>query len=217
MNALSDILVLLLVLTNIRLLATSRLLVAIQTLAYQALLLSIILLAESFGHWTTQLLALALVTLVLKGVFMPWLMRRAMRQADVRREVEPFVGFSASVLIGAVLLGLCFTVTAPMKASVPTRATLLMPAAMFASLCGLLVIITRKKALMQVVGYVALENGIYAFGAALAVDAPMLVELGVLLDVFVAVFVMGIAVNHISREFDHIDTDRLSQLKDSPL
>jgi len=216
MTAFSDVLVLLLVLTNIRLLATSRLAVAIQTVAYQALLLSVILLVESFGHWTIQLLAVAIATVALKGVVMPWLMRRAMRQADVRREIEPFIGFSASVLIGAAVLGLCFVVTAPLKASVPTHATLLMPAAMFGILCGLLVIIARKKALMQVVGYVALENGIYAFGAALAVEAPMLVELGVLLDLFVAIFVMGIAINHISREFDHIDTDRLSQLKDWP-
>ncbi len=216
MTALSDILVLLLVLTNFRLLATSRLAVAIQTVAYQALLLSVILLTESFGHWTAQLLSVAIATPALKGWLMPWLMRRAMRQADVNREIEPFIGFSASVLIGAVLLGLCFVVTSPLKASVPTHATLLMPAAMFAILCGLLVIIARKKALMQVVGYVAMENGIYAFGTALAVEAPMLVELGVLLDLFVAIFIMGIAINHISREFDHIDTDRLSQLKDWP-
>jgi len=216
MKAFSDILVLLLVLTNFRLLATSRLAVAIQTVAYQALLLSVILLVESFGNWPIQLLAVAIATVALKGMVMPWLMRRAMRQAEVRREIEPFVGFSASVLIGAVVLGLCFVVTAPLKTSVPTHATLLIPAAMFAIMCGLMIIIARKKALMQVVGYVAMENGIYAFGAALAVEAPMLVELGVLLDLFVAIFVMGIAINHISREFDHIDTDRLSQLKDWP-
>ena len=59
-----------------------------------------------------------------------------------------------------------------------------------------------------------MENGIYAFGMAFAVEEPLLVEMGILLDVFVAVFVMGITIYHISREFDHIDTDRLSALKD---
>jgi hydrogenase-4 component E len=59
-----------------------------------------------------------------------------------------------------------------------------------------------------------MENGICAFGLAFAVEQPFLVEMGVLLDVFVAVFVMGIAIHHIGREFDHIDTDRLSALKD---
>ena len=69
-------------------------------------------------------------------------------------------------------------------------------------------------ALSQVLGYLAMENGIYAFGMAFAIQEPLMVEMGVLLDVFVAVFVMGIAIHHISREFDHIDTDKLSALKD---
>lgn len=73
---------------------------------------------------------------------------------------------------------------------------------------------SRRKALTQVLGYLALENGVYAFGAAVALRLPALVELGILLDVFVGVFVMGIAMFHISREFDHIDTDKLQALPD---
>jgi hydrogenase-4 component E len=90
----------------------------------------------------------------------------------------------------------------------------LVPVALFTTMVGLLVIVGRKKAVMQALGYLVMENGIYAFGLAFAVEEPLLVEMGVLLDVFVAVFVMGIAIHHISREFDHIDTDRLSALKD---
>jgi len=67
---------------------------------------------------------------------------------------------------------------------------------------------------MQVVGYLVLENGSYIFGVALAQDEPFLVEMGVLLDIFVAVFAMGIAIFHINREFDHIDVDQLTSLKD---
>jgi hydrogenase-4 component E len=89
-----------------------------------------------------------------------------------------------------------------------------MPGALFTTLTGLMMIISRKNALTQVAGYLVMENGIYAFGVILAVEEPLLVEMGVLLDVFVAVFVMGITVYQISREFDHIDTDRLSELKD---
>jgi hydrogenase-4 component E len=79
---------------------------------------------------------------------------------------------------------------------------------------GLFLIVSRRKALMQVLGYIVLENGIYAFGVALVVESPLLVELGVLLDVFVAVFVMGITMFHLSRAFDDIDTDQLAMLKD---
>ena len=80
-------------------------------------------------------------------------------------------------------------------------------------LVGLFLIIGRKKALSQVLGYLVFENGIYAFGVGVAYEAPLLVELGVLLDVFVAVFVMGIAIFHIRREFDSIDTTRLETLR----
>jgi len=66
----------------------------------------------------------------------------------------------------------------------------------------------------QVLGFLVMENGIYVFGVGVVKEISLLVELGVLLDVFVAVFVMGITIFHISREFDHIDTDRLSTLKD---
>jgi len=79
---------------------------------------------------------------------------------------------------------------------------------------GLLLIVSRRKAVTQVLGYLALENGIFVFGVGLARQATLLVEMGILLDVFVAVFVMGIAIFHISREFDHIDTDQLSLLKE---
>jgi hydrogenase-4 component E len=88
------------------------------------------------------------------------------------------------------------------------------PVALFTSLAGLFLIVSRKKALTQVLGYLVLENGIYAFGVGVVQGTPMLVELGVLLDVFVAVFVMGITIFHINRQFDHIDTDQLATLKD---
>jgi hydrogenase-4 component E len=97
--------------------------------------------------------------------------------------------------------------------SVPVG-TLIVPVAFFTLFAGLFLIVGRRQALMQVLGYLVMENGIYTFGVGLVPGTPMLVELGVLLDVFVAVFVMGIAIFHISREFDHIDTERLRTLKD---
>jgi hydrogenase-4 component E len=73
---------------------------------------------------------------------------------------------------------------------------------------------TRTKAITQVLGYLVLENGVYIFGVLLLESTTFLVEVGVLLDLFVAIFVMGIIINHISREFTSISTDRLSTLKD---
>ena len=79
---------------------------------------------------------------------------------------------------------------------------------------GLIVLITRSKALLQVVGYLMLENGVFLFGLTQAERAPFLVEVGVLLDVFVGVFIMGIVVFHINREFDSLDSTRLTELRD---
>jgi len=92
--------------------------------------------------------------------------------------------------------------------------SLLVPVAMSTVIIGLLVLTTRAKAVTQVVGYLMLENGIYAFGLTLAERVPLLVELGVLLDVFVGVFIMGIVVFHINREFDSLSSAHLIELKD---
>ncbi len=86
--------------------------------------------------------------------------------------------------------------------------------AIFSIFAGLFLIVSRKRALSQVLGFLVLENGVYTFGVGLAPQSSLLVEAGVLLDVFVAVFVMGITIFHINREFDHINTDQMSQLKD---
>jgi hydrogenase-4 component E len=90
----------------------------------------------------------------------------------------------------------------------------LVPVSFFSIFAGLFLIVSRKRAVSQVLGFLVLENGIYTFGVGVVVRTPYLVEVGVLLDVFVAVFVMGITIFHINREFDHINTDRLSTLKD---
>lgn len=214
MNTWTDIFILGLVLTDFRLLATSRLTAVIQTTVLQALALSAFMLTMADRPWPLLLIFLAVVTLTVKGVVLPWLLRRAMREAGVHREIEPFVGYSSSVLIGMLLLGLSFIIFTPLKTSISQQSAFLLPCALFTMLTGLLMIISRKNALTQVAGYLVMENGVYAFGAALAVEEPLLVEMGVLLDVFVAVFVMGITVYQISREFDHIETDRLSELRD---
>jgi len=100
----------------------------------------------------------------------------------------------------------------PLKAG--TKDILLVPAALATLFTGFLVLVSRRKALTQVVGYLVLENGIYLFGLLLVEEMPMLVETGILLDLFVGVFVMGIVINHIRTAFDSTDTRHLAELKD---
>jgi len=209
-----DFLLVLLVLTNLRLLGSSRLASCIRTVAFQAVLLGVLPLAAD-GQWMTwRVVALCLASLVIKAGVLPWLLRRAVVEAGVRNEVEPLVGFTTSLLAGVLLLGLAMHVSGRLPLPAGDQNRLLIPVSLFTISVGLFVIVGRVKAVMQALGYLAMENGVYAFGLAFAVEEPLLVEMGILLDVFVAVLVMGITIHHISRECDHMDTDRLSTLKD---
>ncbi|MEN6557555.1 MAG: NADH-quinone oxidoreductase subunit K [Thermoguttaceae bacterium] len=203
-----------LILANLHLLGSSRINACIRTVALQAVLLSVVSLLVQPQHIGPRLLGLAAASMAIKAGLLPWLLRRAVREANVQTEVEPIVGFTTSLLLGLGLLGFALHVAGRLPLADAHGAEFLVATALFTVLIGLLLIVGRRKAVMQTVGYLAMENGIYAFGLAFAVEEPLLVEMGVLLDVFVAVFVMGIAIHHISREFDHIDTDRLSALKD---
>jgi len=207
-------LLVLLVLTNLWLLGSSRLMACIAVMAAQGVLLGALplLLAIDAPWW--RLALQAGICLGLKGIAFPLLLFRAARHVEIRREVEPFVGYSLSLLIGVLLLVLSLLLGSRLPIPGGLRPLLLVPGAFFTALIGLFLIVARKSAIMQVVGYLAMENGISAFGMALAEREPLLVEMGTFLDAFVAVFVMGITIFHISREFDHIDSAKLSALKD---
>lgn len=212
MDAIIEIGVVALLLMNLAVLGSSRLIACIRIIAAQGVLLALMPLLFQADHLTWRLSAQAAASMALKGIIFPWLLARAVREVDARREVEPFVGYAMSLVLGVGMLGAAFYLGAKLPA--PERSTLVVPLALFTIMVGLFLIVSRRSAVNQVLGYLAMENGIYAFGMSLAEREPMLVEMGILLDAFVAVFVMGIAIYHISREFDHLDTDRLSSLKD---
>ncbi len=211
----ADAVLVFLVLTNLVLLGSSRLAACIRVCAFQGLLLGALTILVQADELTLRGMLLAVGSMVVKGAVFPWLLFRALREANVRREEEPFVGYTLSLIVGLLCLGASLWLGSRLPLPRHVSSHLVVPAAFFSILVGLLLIVSRKLALTQVLGYLVLENGIYTFGVALAHEEPLLVELGVLLDVFVAVFVMGIAIFHISREFDHIDVDRLSALKDT--
>lgn len=206
------------VLTNLTLLGSSRRSSCIQIVAAQGILLGILPLAIPDHGMTFSAIFLALASIILKGVVFPRLLLRAERTAGVKREFQPIIGYSASILLGILFLVFSLWLGTRLQLPAPLRETvgsqLAVPVSVYAILIGLLLIISRNKALTQVLGYLVMENGIYIFGVMFVHDQPWLVETGILLDVFVAVFVMGIAIFHISREFDHMDVDQLTVLKD---
>lgn len=200
-------------LAGIMLVASSRLLHCIRIVALQGLLLGILpLVIRNWEIGTDQIVASAL-NIAIKAVALPCLLLLAMRRAKVRRELEPLIGYSASLVIALALVGISFAIGSRLR--LPGEAVpLAMPVAFATMLIGLFMVVARRKAITQVIGFLVFENGISLFGIGLMLEYGLVVELGILLDVFVLVFVMGIAVFQISREFEHIDADKLNRLGD---
>jgi hydrogenase-4 component E len=202
----------LILLSHFYILGVSRLRSLIKAVAIQGVLLGLLPLIIREGNLIFPYIFISIATIGIKGILFPWMLIRTKRKADVFSELEPYVGFMSSILVGIAALGLsawfCFRFAGLLQ---PTDLKII--TAIFTIFIGLFIIISRKKAITQVIGYLILENGTYLLGLTLVGDIPMLVEIGILLDVFVAVLVMGIAVYQIKREFDHIDVDQLDTLK----
>jgi hydrogenase-4 component E len=201
------------VLFNFFVLGSSRMRALIRVTALQGAILGLMPLLIHQGI-SVRLIFVCALTVGLKAGFIPYLLHRAMREVNIRREVEPLLGYVPSLLLGAVGTGLAgwFADTLPLLE--PHTGLLIVPAGFSTMFTGFIILTTRLKAITQVIGYLILENGIFMFGLLLIEALPALVELGVLLDLFVGVFVMGIILNHIQRTFSSLDTTHLSTLKD---
>jgi hydrogenase-4 component E len=195
------------------LLGTSRIGACIRWLSLQGIMFGLVPLIVQDDGFGLRAVLLSAGNIALKGVVFPWLLLGIRARANFTREVDPFVGYVASILFGILALGLSVWLGLQMKPALARAPFPMLVSSIFLILVGLFLIISRKKALMQVIGYLVLENGIFVFGVITVVGTPLLVELGVLLDAFVGVFVMGIAIFHINREFGSMDIDRLTALR----
>jgi hydrogenase-4 component E len=213
MNALVDPTLVLVLLANFFVLGTSRLRSIIQATAAQGVLLGILTLLV---HHELRLLPVlvALGTTVIKAAVIPWMLARAMREVAIKHEVEPFIGYTLSIFLGATGTALAILFAGTLPLAPEHVGSLLIPTSMATVLTGFILLTTRRKAITQVAGYLVLENGIFVMGLVLIEAIPFLVELGVLLDLLVAIFVMGIIILQIGREFSSLDTTRLSSLKE---
>ena len=199
---------------NLLALASSRLPSLIRAMSLQGVVLGMMPLF--MGHETLdwRVAAVAAATMVGKGVIIPSLLRRAMRAANIEREIEPFLGYVPSMMIGALGTIAAVALARALPLLPEHQGTLLVPGAIAAMLTGFILLIGRVKAISQVCGYLILENGIYLFGLLLINSTPLLVESGILLDVTVGVFVIGIIVDRIQRAFDSLDTRKLTTLRE---
>jgi len=209
------------VLLNFFLLGTGRLKAIIYCVAVQGVVLGIIYpLAHQATHESgasvvsLRLLALSAAMILIKGIVMPQMLTYAMREASVEWKIDPYVGVTASLLLGALGTGLVMALAATLPLREEHGSQLLVSASLSTVLTGFLILTMRREALTQVAGYLVLENGIFIFGLLLVQAMPALVEIGVLLDLFVGVFVMGIIIHHVNRQFPASTSDHLSALRE---
>jgi hydrogenase-4 component E len=209
-----NLLAALLLLLAFAMLAQRRVLSLIDLFAAQgfSLALSTAIVAYATGqhhlYWSAGL------TLLLKVVLLPWILYRLIRQLDVKWDVEGLINIPTTMLIGIVLVVFSFNLAVPISqlASTVTRSTL--GIAMASVMLSFLMMITRRKAIPQVIGFLSMENGLFFAATSATYGMPMVVELGIALDVLVGMLILGVFFFQIREQFDSLDLKHLEKLKE---
>ncbi|HRV92527.1 MAG TPA: hypothetical protein P5526_10230 [Anaerolineae bacterium] len=177
-----------------------------------AVLAALFVVVGYFGQ-APELYVVAVILFALKVILIPRLLHRMQNQVGIGYEATPYLNVASSVIVAGLLVLLAYVLTRPvvLTSTLPTRGGL--PLAVGLIFVGLFVIITRKKALAQVVGFLVLENGIALLAVLGTFGIPLIVELGVFLDLLMGFLVMQVFIYHIQDTFESLDVDRLSELK----
>jgi hydrogenase-4 component E len=207
-------LIIILVVSNFYLLSSSRLRALIRITAFQGFFLGLLPFITQLGQFSQHTVIIGVGAMVLKGLVIPLLLFRALRGVEEYRDKKPHIGYTLSIACGIAITMAAFWIGSMIPRSVffPFPSVISLSISMAAT--GLFLIIGRTKALTQIIGYLVLENAIYGFGISLSASQSLIIEMGVLLDLLVGIFIMGVVLYHINREFDSINTDSLEALKE---
>jgi len=204
----------LLLLLAFAMLTQRRIVSLINLFAAQGVVLVLSTLVVAYSTHQGHLYYSALLTLALKVLLLPWIMHRLIRALNVRWDVEPLINIPATMLIGIVLVIFAFNLATPISqiAGTVTKSTIGIATACI--LLAFLMMITRRKAVSQVIGFLAMENGLFLAATSATYGMPMVVELGIALDVLVATLLFGVFFFHIRETFESLDIHHLEKLKE---
>jgi hydrogenase-4 component E len=203
-----------LLLISFSMLSQRRITGLITLFALQGAALSVSTLLVAWSTHQHHLYYSAAITLVLKVIAMPWYFFRVVKKLDVDRDVEPMINIPTTMLIGIALVIFSFNLALPISQLSGTVMRSTLGIAMACVLLAFLMMITRKKAIPQVIGFLAMENGLFFAATSTTYGMPLVVELGVALDVMVAVFVLSIFFFQIRETFDSLDLKHMEKLKE---
>lgn len=204
----------LLLLIAFAMLSQRRILSLIYLFAWQGFVLAVSTTVVAYSTHQPHLYYSAFLTLVLKAFLLPWILHRLIIRLNIKWDVETMINVPTTMLVGIALVIFAFNLAEPISqlAGTITRSTL--GIAMASVLLSFLMMITRHKAVAQVVGFLAMENGLFFAATSATYGMPMVVELGIALDVLVGTFIFGIFFFQIRETFDSLDIKNLEKLKE---
>jgi len=204
----------LVLLTAFAMLAQRRMYGLVHLFTWQGLFLSINTAIVGFVAGQHHLYISSLLTLSLKVILLPYILHVLIRRLKVHKEVEMVVNIPMTMLIGIALVIFSYHLTAPVMelSTLVSRSTLAV--ALATVLIGLLMMITRRHAITQIIGFLAMENGLFFAATSATYGMPLVVELGVAIDILIAAFIFGIFFFHINTTFDSLDVNQMARLKE---
>ncbi|OGS90315.1 MAG: formate hydrogenlyase [Gallionellales bacterium GWA2_60_18] len=209
-----NLLAALLLLIVFAMLSQRRILSLINLFAWQGLVLSVSTFVVAYSTAQHHLYYSAALTLLLKVLLLPWLLHRLIRKLNVRWDVETLINIPTTMLVGIALVIFSFNLAAPISQLAEGITRGLIGIALASVMLSLLMMLTRRKAISQVVAFLSLENGLFFAATSATQGMPLVVELGIALDVLVATFIFGIFFFQIRETFDSLDITHMEKLKD---
>ena len=192
---------------------SSRLPVLIKVLAFQGVVVSIVPLF--MGHdLSGGGILFTIITMIIRGIIIPLCIYIVIKKVAIHREVEPIIGYHASLLAGLGLIVAAIYVSHKFNIASISTSTLLLPSSITLLVAGMFLLMARRNAIAMVLGYIMMENGIYLVGTTFSVRTLHIVEFGVLLDVLAGVMIMAVILQNIKQKFDDVDTALLRTLKE---
>ncbi len=203
-----------LLLISFAMLSQRRVLSLINLFALQGLVLAVSTTVVAYSSHQHHLYYSAGLTLLLKVLVLPWILHRLIRKLNVKWDVETMFNIPTTMLVGIVLVVFAFNLAAPISQMAGTITKGTLGIAMACVLLSFLMMITRSKAVPQVIGFLAMENGLFFAATSTTYGMPMVVELGIALDVLIGMFILGIFFFHIRETFDSLDLEHMEKLKE---
>jgi hydrogenase-4 component E len=192
-------------------LGSTRLYSCVRAFGIQSFLLACIAGIVAYSTGKNDLYIISALTLIIKAAIIPYIFIYIIREIKVKREVELYVNISPSLIIGGVLVVISYYLIKSINI-ISELSSFALSASMSLVSIGLFVMISRKKAIMQMLGILIMENGLFLGAISLTYGMPLLVELGIFFDVLIGVLIMGILIFRINKTFESIDTDLLKTL-----